>query len=97
MVESSGLENRRGGNLTVGSNPTLSAIFQSVTNPLSAFYSLLYFFVPLLGYVEAGQARGSSNNAGTAVHPTVLGVSDGVSGASIKLDRFFCSFVVIVW
>ncbi len=37
MVESTALEMRRGGNSTVGSNPTLSAIFFIENNALVMF------------------------------------------------------------
>jgi len=51
-----GLENQRGFTPTVGSNPTLSAIFRDVTSPRSALYSLLCCLVSLHVYVAAGQA-----------------------------------------
>ena len=59
----------------------LSAIFQGVTNPLSAFYSLLCSFVPLHVYAEAGQVRGPAPDAGKDVRPMVIAGSDGLGGA----------------
>ena len=59
MVESSGLENRRTGNRTVGSNPTSSASFLPVARVLLfliACAAVLAFTAPIAGRFPGGLA-----------------------------------------
>ena len=43
MVECTGLENRRGGNSTVGSNPTSSATLHSPTRDVAPVWAFFLF------------------------------------------------------
>lgn len=72
MVESTALEMRRGGNSTVGSNPTLSAILAFYAREISQAGIRSGFGIPL-----SAKATPSSSHCRVHVIDTALDVEEG--------------------